>query len=360
MKGRVRVHPFLVGVVLVAGCGEDPSQSQTGPVFAPTDARLLSTGSPTKDEDPSVIRARDGTLFVAWFSDRGGNPDIYVTSTRNGSDWSSPARVTTSVDGDFNPSLHQDGQGTFHLAWFRWDAPFRGHIWYNTSPDGLAWDPGAEVQVTTAPDFDDWVPTITQATDGTLLIYFVSAKRNVANRTNEIYVTAKRLAVAGWDAPVPVAGLNSATEHDHLPFAARTGGEITLVWVRYDTTQAIPWLNAKSDLVYSTSSDGLNWAPAAKITSDSGNAVNLFPALYSSLDAKWSIVWLSTRLGPPRVFELPLAGADLYPQGLVVDTLLTAGYSHRIAATPTPGVYIGVWVQGPDGAQDIYYRFFAR
>jgi hypothetical protein len=39
---------------------------------------------------------------------------------------------------------------------------------------------------------------------------------------------------------------------------------------------------------------------------------------------------------------------------------LPEGYSHRVAATSTPGVYLGVWVQGPEGAQDIYYRFFRR
>jgi hypothetical protein len=25
-----------------------------------------------------------------------------------------------------------------------------------------------------------------------------------------------------------------------------------------------------------------------------------------------------------------------------------------------PGIYLAVWVEGPEGAQDIYYRFFAR
>ena len=69
---------------------------------------------------------------------------------------------------------------------------------------------------------------------------------------------------------------------------------------------------------------------------------------------------MSTRLGSPRVFELPLANANQYPVGLVENTLLPGGYSHRIAPTSTPGVYLGVWVQGPDGSQDIYYRFFRK
>jgi len=103
--------PLLsLSLSLLAGCGNDPSDPE-GLIFEPTEALLLSTGSPTKDEDPSVIRARDGTLFVAWFSDRGGNADIYVTSTPNGTDWSPPVRVTTDSGGDFNPSLYQDDQG---------------------------------------------------------------------------------------------------------------------------------------------------------------------------------------------------------------------------------------------------------
>ena len=76
--------------------------------FRPTDPILLSTGSPTKDEDPSVVRAADGKILVAWFSDRGGNPDIDLTSTEGGTDWTDPVRVTADPGGDFNPHLIQE------------------------------------------------------------------------------------------------------------------------------------------------------------------------------------------------------------------------------------------------------------
>ncbi|HEU4388934.1 MAG TPA: hypothetical protein VFV34_14130, partial [Blastocatellia bacterium] len=56
----------------LSGFGTGVVQSSS-PAFEPTDPILLSTGSPTKDEDPSVLRANDGSLYVAWFSDRGGN-----------------------------------------------------------------------------------------------------------------------------------------------------------------------------------------------------------------------------------------------------------------------------------------------
>ena len=351
---------LLVLSVWTISRGEQ-SAAQTdsaAPRYKPTDVRLLSVHSPTKDEDPSVISAQDGTIFVAWFSDRGGNADIYLTATHNGTDWSGPVRVTTSRDGDFYPNLFQDSHGTFHLVWFRWNKPFRGHIWHNSSPDGLTWNPETEEQVTVEKNVDDWVPTITQAPDGTLLVFFVSARRNATNPTSEIYVTMKHPTDVAWSHPVPPTGINSATEHDQLPFAARTGDKITLVWVRHDTTQALPWLNPKSDLFFSTSTDGQNWSVPSQITNEAGNVVNLFPAIYPKLEDEWSLVWLSNKTGQPMLVELPLANAGAYPLGLVINNQLRAGYSHRIAPTPTRGIYIGVWTEGPEGAQDVYYRFF--
>lgn len=328
--------------------------------FSPTNDRLLSMNSPTKDEDPSVLRARDGTMHVAWFSDRGNNPDIYITSTRRGTEWGPPVRVTTSPHGDFYANLLQDDQGTFHLVWFRWDAIFRGHVMHNSSADGLRWDPATETQVTTTPNVDDWVPSIAQASDGTLLVYFVSIRRDPANPTNEIYVTSRSPGGNAWTQATPVTTINSATEHDHLPFAARAGSQITVAWVRTDAGQPTPWQATKSDLFVSTSQDGRTFSRPLKVTNDAGAVVHVFPALYANLDQEWSLMWLSTRLGAPKVFELPIRLADLYPQAVAENTMVAAGYSHRIAATPTPRVYLAVWVQGPEGSQDIYYRFFRR
>jgi hypothetical protein len=359
VKASIAVLLALIVGPPTACRSKSPTSDESGAVFAPTSDRLLSTNSPTKDEDPSVLRARDGSIFVAWFSDRdAGNADIYIASTRGGTEWTPHARVTTSRDGDFYPNLLQDDQGLFHLVWFRWDAPFRGHIVHNTSTDGQRWDPASETLVTTIPDVDDWVPTIAQRADGTLLVYFVSARRDRSSTLNRIYVTSRSPGGA-WTPASPLT-IASATEHDHLPFALRTGAQMTLVWVRTDAAQPTPWTANKADVLMSSSADGLAWSTPLRVTKDTSAIVHVFPALYASADQSWLIMWLSTRLGAPRVFEIPLATADLYPQATAENTLLGSGYSHRVVATPTPRVYLGVWVQGPDGAQDIYYRYFRR
>lgn len=154
--------------------------------------------------------------------------------------------------------------------------------------------------------------------------------------------------------------VSSATEHDQLPFATRIGNQMALAWVRHDTTQALPWLNPKSALFYATSLDGIAWTAPAAVTDDAGAVANLFPQIYLSHDGTWALAWLSTKFGSPRVLELPWNAVDRYPMALVARSQLPEGYSHRVVATPTRGVYLGVWVQGPEGAQDIYYRFFER
>lgn len=346
-------------IAVTASCNDSSSPAESGP-FAPSEPILLSVGSPTKDEDPSVLLTRDGKIFVAWFSDRGGNPDVYITSTTNGRDWTPAVRVTTNAGGDFYPNLYQDDNGLFHLAWFRWTAPYVGHIMYNTSADGLTWDETKEIQATKPPNVDDWVPTITVKPDGSVLIYFVSKVRNVGNQQNDLYLALKRAGNPDFDAVFGASGVNSPTAHDHLPFVARTGSTYTLVWVRTDLSQETLWLSPKSDIYYATATDGTSWSTPAKFSTDAGNVVHVFPAIYSLQDHSSQLLWLSTRTGSPQAFETPIANLGQYPTGAAANASLPPGYSHRIAATPVAGTYIGVWVQGPDGSQDIYYRIFKR
>jgi hypothetical protein len=355
----MKLPPWMLLLCLgaVVGCGEDASDP--GPPsarYAQTDTLLLSTGSPTKDEDPSVLRAADGSMFVSWFSDRADAGDIYIARTSSGTNWSTPTRVTVNPGGDFCPSLIQDDAGTFHLTWFRWYALERGHILHSTSSDGLTWNVADEESVTTDPGVDDWVPTPAFAADGTLFVYFVSEIRDAGNPTSDIYATSKGPLDTNWSDPVSLTAINSTTEHDQLPFVARTGSGFTMVWVRHDTSEPKPWLNPKSHLFLSTSSDGLSWSAPLQVTDDAGNVIHLFPFILSGQ----SLLWLSNRGGAPKVYELLLANADQYPATVTEVTALPYGYSHRVAATPTAGVFLGAWVQGPEGAQEIYCRFFER
>jgi len=350
----------LIPLFLISACGGDDGVAPPAgpPRYHATAASLLSTASPTKDEDPSVILARDGSLVVAWFSDRGGNADIYIARCAKGTTWSSPVRVTVDNAGDFYPNLYQDATGVFHLTWFRWYALNRGNIWYNESSDPLVWNPANEKPVTTTADVDDWVPSIAETPDS-LRVFFVSEVRDTTNATSDIYYSSSPRTPVVFG-PARRFVHNSAGMNDHLPFAAWAGTQLDLVWVRHDTTQPVPWLSPPpaEQLCYAFTSDGVNWSGEYTITSDVTPTVHVFPALYRRSNGEWRFIWTTNRSGPPQVVELPTLQYASYPAALIVNNHVSAGYSHRVTRTTESGLYLGAWVQGPEGAQDIYYRFY--
>lgn len=356
---RLVVFSFTVLLLsTLVGCSDKSTTPQAAKYVAGT-TQLLSVGGPSKDEDPSIVVTRDGRIIIAWFSDRDGNSDIYLSSTGDGINWTTPVRVTYNSGGDFHPTIIQDDHGKFHLTWFRWTALYVGHIIYNSSIDGITWDTTSEVTVTTAPGVDDWEPTMVASPGDTLLITFASVKRHMPDSTSAVYLSKRLPGNTAWESPTLVGPFASSDKHTSLPNIQRVGNTYYIVAVNTDSTQVIPWLSPRSWLTYATSSDGIAWAGSFPITNDSGNVVHLFPAMYEKNASNWSLAWLSTRIGgTPAVYEIPLSQIDSYPSEATTDNMLGDGYSHKIAETPTPGIYIGAWVHGADTALDIYYRIF--
>jgi len=356
----MRPHPLVLLPLLVliaCGGGDDGvTPPPSAPRYVPTAAKLLSQSSPTKDEDPTVILAKDGSIVVAWFSDRGGNSDIYIARCAKGTTWSAPVRVTVSADGDFYPNLYQDANGVFHLTWFRWHALNRGNIWYNQSSDPLVWDPANEKPVTTTANVDDWVPSIAETPDS-LRVFFVSEVRDTTNDSSDIYYSSSAIDSVAFG-PARRFPHSVPFANDHLPYAAWTGSRLDLVWMRYDLSEPLPWLNPTSELCYSNSVDGVTWSGEYLLTFDGAPVQHVFPAFYQRSNGEWRLIWTTTRSGSPQVVELPLLQLFSYPSALIVNNSVSPGYSHRVVRTPLDGLYFGAWVQGPDGAQDIYYRFY--
>jgi hypothetical protein len=334
------------------------SDSDAG-AFAPGQKMLLSADNPDDlDEDPSVVAAADGSLLIAYFSQRNGNPDIYVKRTVDGITWTE-ARVTVSPSADYYPSLSQDESGRFHLTWFRWTGFQIGSIWYTSTLDPTSWDPAAEEQVTTTPDVDDWVPTFARTNGGDSVICFASEKRNKAAHS-EIYLSRKPAGASGWLPPAAIPELESDTQDDTVPILARTGDDLSLVWVRCDPGGTAPCLSGSADLFRATSSDATTWSAPEELTSDASDATaDALPSLYVDQTGVWWTLWISAPPGTSgQVLEAPLSNPSA-----TVPRVELEGYSPHVAATQTPGVFLGAWVESvpnQPNQKDVYYRFFSK
>src|SRR5262245_37658445 len=206
------------------------------------------------DEDPSVILARDGRFYVAWSSKRQDGVNIYIKSSDDGQTWSTEERVAIGHGEDYNPSLAQTRDGTFHIAWFRLErAQGDIDIWYSRSQDARTWS--VPVQITTSPKVE-WAPSILADSSDALHIVWSSDK--TGNR--ELYESRSDDGGLWW---APERQITHSAEEDDFPQMIETRqGERILAWTRYRQGSARLDYNTdtSAEIVISRSWDGLYWS----------------------------------------------------------------------------------------------------
>ncbi len=327
-----------------------------------TAAAPLAT-SPGKDEDPCIIRAQDGTYHVVWFSDRGGQEDLYIKSSSNGRDWSADRAITNDAERDFFPSLIQTKDGHFHLVWFRIESTDAGagyaRVWTMDSSDLVKWSTPRSL---TDPGVFAWAPTIAERVPGELCVSYASD----AAGDLDVWLRTSKNGGVDWGAPVK---LTDASFNDDIPSIVGKGdGALVLSWQRYDVK--LPKLagvfsDPSNEMVYATSKDGSSWSAPIAVTADSpGKPLpDVIGALFPSDDATgFSLAWTSTRVAGAEKGDVFTLGLSRAPVSATNAKRVTTGsgsdYSAHLAPTSTPGLYLMVWVSDGGGSNlDIYHRF---
>jgi len=168
---------------------------------------------PKPDEFPSIMQTWDSKLCVAWSTNRTGNYDIYnKTSNDNGASWSSDTQVTTMLDDDRDPVIMQDSYRVIWIVYMKND-----NIYYKTSNNWYS------NEVVTSNPALDWHPAIMQASDGKIWIVWDS-DRSVQN---DLYY--KSGYIGSWS---PEYSLTSDGADDDMPSIMRAmDGTIWLVWM---------------------------------------------------------------------------------------------------------------------------------
>ena len=283
------------------------------------------------EEDPSIIKVNDA-YYVTWYSDRSGNPDIWLR-TGNGSDWSSPELIISSPDDDFYPSLAYDG--LFHMSFFRIDAVTRvADVWYASSSDAADWK---EEMITTA-GTTDWVPRILSRNG---IVYLVWASDRSGNF--DIYLSFND--GSGWSEPVQIT--DDALE-DSFPHLSVIGNKLFLAWSRFNKSGGL-YGGPNSRILLSHSEDGVSWSDPEVISDESAVATDVFPMIYSKGDESY-VVWTNDLKDPYGDIVRREIGSPAYEY---LTNNPFPDYSAYVA-----GDYM-VWVVDPDKKginRDIYIK----
>jgi hypothetical protein len=100
------------------------------------------------DVFPCLIQDSSGTYWLAWQSDVGGDYQIWMSSSDNGTIWDTPYQAFVQPDQNMQPSLIQDGSGTYWMAWVNLNAQNQYDVFVSSSSNALIWS--APQQVSTA------------------------------------------------------------------------------------------------------------------------------------------------------------------------------------------------------------------
>jgi len=302
------------------------------------------TFSDANDEDGAFAIADDGTVYFAWISDRAGNTDVWMKSSRDGVNWNDPWPVVQTPVDDLMNNMVRTSDGRFHLTGRRgqWHTG-QFATWDANSVDLINWsqpvqwtDLGAAGMFQESPDGDYW-------------LVFLSGRSG----NYDLYIQRSKDKGATWTDPVAIT--SDPLEDFVFSFRIAPDGTCILVWEQHDASVSGGLLGKSADIYLSTSTNGVNWTPPRLLTPESDKPeTDTIPSLIEGPGGQIYAVWITTRLSrKPTVVGVPVwLNGDLSD----IRRLPAEGYSVRGQALGD-GRYLLAWVETVSGSNhDYFYR----
>jgi len=285
----------------------------------------LTTDS-NADITPSIMRAKDGKIWVVWSTNRNGNYDIYY-KVYDGISWSLDENLTTDPNVDELPSIMQASDGNI---WVVWSTNRNGNydIYYKTY-NGTAWSSDKPLTFLAA---DDWDPSIVQTADGDIWVAWV--------RNNDIYYMTYN--GTKWS---PDNALVTDPNFDLHPSIMQASNDN--IWVVWDSDR----ISEQDDIYWKVyDNQTRRWSSDTTLTFD--GADDLAPSIMQSVDGTIWIAWASWRLGNLDIYYK----TDFPPQHLHDIAIISVIHDPNVSvAYQGLNLYIEVVPQN-QGVKDEYVQ----
>jgi hypothetical protein len=218
------VYPLGHSSPLVMGSQRNP---QVQPNFYFNDPAPLNGSTAPNDANdlaPTALVTSDGTLWVAWQSNRAGFYQIYYQSF-NGISWTTPATISAGGSNSA-PSLAQLSNGTVVLVWSAGTNGNDDHLYYSRYSNG-AWN--SIVQLSSGVTFTDELPKA--VVNGTRLWVFFERDTSTGPTTAPLrQVYYKTLVGNVWSLDSALTTDSAANQQPDV--AVLRNGNIWVTWAR--------------------------------------------------------------------------------------------------------------------------------
>ncbi len=300
------------------------------------------TFSDANDEDGAFAVADDGTVHFVWISDRAGNTDVWIKSSKDGIKWGEPRPAVQTPADDLMNSLVRTKDGLYHLTG-------RSGTWH--TGQFATYD-------STSTDLIHWTKPVRWSEKGAAG-YFQEARNGhywlltLSRRSGnyDLYLQRSRDKGKKWSDPVRLT--RDPLDDFLFGFRITQDGSFLLVWERHDPSVSGGLLGRSADVYLTTSSDGIQWDTPKLLTPESAKSeTDTIPALLEAPDGQIYAVWITTRgsNGPAVV------GVPVWPrQDLAnIRRVPAEGYSVRSQALGG-GRCLLAWVKTVSGRNHDYF-----
>ena len=180
------------------------------------------TVDPGEDHFPSIIQGSDGKIWIFWSSNRMGDPsEIFCsTSSDNGANWSTAARLTTDLADDWRPSAVETTDESIWIVWTRGNDLYYKILFRNMT------EKLTDTLLTKSPG-QNWHPSVTRTDNDTIWVVWDSDRRDVG-RNSEIYY---KINDGSWSHDVR---LTENVENDLMPSIMQTSADN--IWIAWTST----------------------------------------------------------------------------------------------------------------------------
>ncbi len=283
----------------------------------------------------------DDKLYVVWQDNRQGNWDIYISTSADGTNWSTERPVIDANDNQINPAIVIDGSSSKN-AYIVWQDDQAGNqdIYVASSSNDFATKTTSQITSDTS---DQTEPAIAVDPDNTIYLVWTDARGG----SNDIYGAASNNGP--W---TNVAIVNNANNQSNPAIAAEAVGSILhLLWV--DDT------SGDRDIYYAYS-NGLPSSPltGSTIIDDTASADQLEPVIAvtgsTGNNLKVFACWQDERNADTDLYVAEV-GSGSETNVLVDDDGTNANQSKPAIGVDINGYPYLVWADSRNTNADIYY-----
>jgi len=251
--------------------------------------QTLVSQSFAQNDSPSATQAGNQTIFLTFSSNRTGYYNIYLKKYMPSQGWQSETQVTWTNTNDKEPSVVAAKDGSVWVFYYRVLSGSQNNIYYKINRNGV-WS--SETAFTNDPAAQNTDPFAYQMRDGT--IWLVWSHYDSTNGQHLFYKVYNP-STGAWSGQTQ---LTSTTNPDMHP--ALTMDQNNTIWLAWSRELTCGGLCYQWDIFYRYSTNyGSAWSAEANLTNDAACTANCADDMMSSnaqlKDGRIYLFWASTR-----------------------------------------------------------------